>query len=55
MLFDSASELTEFMRDVARQEHNLDLPVGAKGYVFNADSLLVIQALDIGTRVSNLR
>lgn len=55
MLFDGASELTDFMRDMAKQEHNLDLPVGAKGYVFNADSVLVIQAMDIGTRVSNLR
>jgi uncharacterized protein YegL len=55
MLFDGASELTEYMRDAAKREHNLDLPIGAKGYIFNADSVLVIQALDIGTRVSNLR
>ncbi len=55
MLFNGASELTEFMRDMAKREHNLDLPISTKGYIFNADSVLVIQALDIGTRVSNLR
>lgn len=55
LLFDNSSELTEFMREEAKREHDLDLPSGSKGYIFNADSILVIQALDIGTKVSNLR
>ena len=54
MLFGSASFLTPFMRSVA-EEHGFDLSNGAKGFVLNADLVLVIQALDIGTRPSNLR
>ncbi|SDO17413.1 hypothetical protein SAMN04487897_109100 [Paenibacillus sp. yr247] len=55
MLFGGASYLTPFMRSVANQEHELSLSDGAKGFVLNADLTLVIQALDIGTRPSNLR
>lgn len=55
MLFHGASYLTPFMRSVANQEHELNLSDGAKGFVLNADLTLVIQALDIGTRPSNLR
>ena len=54
MLFDAASELTPFMQSVAK-EQELVLQPGAKGFVFNGDLMLVIQALDIGTRPSNLR
>jgi hypothetical protein len=54
MLFDGASVLTPFMRSVA-QEHGFNLSEGAKGFVLNADLVLVIQALDIGTRPSNMR
>lgn len=55
MLFHGASYLTTFMKNVANQEHGLNLSDGAKGFVLNADLTLVIQALDIGTRPSNLR
>jgi hypothetical protein len=54
MLFQTASELTPFMRQVA-QEHGFTLGEHARGFVLNADLVLVIQAIDIGTRPSNLR
>jgi len=53
-LFEGASFLTPFMRSIA-SEHGLTVGDGAKGFVLNADLVLVIQALDIGTRPSNLR
>lgn len=53
-LFDGASFLTPFMRTVA-SEHGFKLGEGAKCFVLNAELVLVIQALDIGTRPSNLR
>ncbi len=54
LLFEGASPLTSFMRAVA-SEHGFSLSDGARGFVPNADLVLVIQALDIGTRPSNLR
>jgi hypothetical protein len=54
LLFDGASVLTPSMRNVA-SEHGFSLSDGAKCFVLNADLVLVIQALDIGTRASNLR
>ncbi|MGI8958791.1 MAG: VWA domain-containing protein [Bryobacteraceae bacterium] len=54
-LFEGASPLTYNMRAVANSQHGMTLSDGARGYVFNADMVLVIQALDIGTRPSNLR
>ncbi len=54
LLFDAASELTPYMREMARK-YGFDLPLGSKGFTFNADLVLVIQALDIGTRPSELR
>jgi len=55
MLFDGASNLTPFMRDVASREHGLRVSEASKAFVFNANLTLVIQALEIGTRPSNLR
>ena len=55
MLFENASELTSYMMDFAKTQHNFELQPGAKGFTFNADLVLVIQALDIGTRPSDLR
>ena len=43
------------MRSVANSQHGLNLTEGARGFVLNGDMVLVIQALDIGTRPSNLR
>ena len=53
-LFNGASALTPFMRSVA-SEQGFALGDGARGFVLNADLVLVIQALEIGTRPSNLR
>ena|SRR5256885_3856969 len=55
MLFNGASTLTPFMRDVAARDHGLRVSDGSKAFVLNADLTLVVQALDIGTRPSNLR
>lgn len=55
MLFECASPLTFNMRTIANSQHGMTLGEGARGYVFNGDMVLVIQALDIGTRPSNLR
>lgn len=55
MLFHGASCLTEDMLSVANKEHNLGLHEGAKAFVLNGELTLVVQAIDIGTRASNLR
>ena len=54
MLFNGSSRLTPHMIAVA-SDYGLFLNPGARGFVLNADLELVIQALDIGTRPSNLR
>ena len=54
-LFDCASPLTSHMRMIGNTHHGMNLSEGARGYVYNGDMVLVIQALDIGTRPSNLR
>jgi hypothetical protein len=54
LLFEGASALTDFMRHVAL-EQGLRTDEGAKSFVMNADLVMLIQALTIGTRPSNLR
>ncbi|PYY12875.1 MAG: hypothetical protein DMG60_23030 [Acidobacteria bacterium] len=54
LLFNGASTLTPNMRSRA-QEMGFPVGEGSKGFVLNADLVLVIQALEIGTRPSNLR
>ncbi len=54
LLFNTASELTPFMMTAAK-EQGFNVQQGSKGFVFNGDLTLVIQALEIGTRPSNLR
>jgi hypothetical protein len=54
-LFEGSSVLTPFMRSAANSQHGLSLSDGARGFVLNGDMVLVVQALDIGTRPSNLR
>lgn len=53
-LFNGASPLTSFMRQIA-SEHNANTAEGAKSFVLNATPIEIVQALDIGTRPSNLR
>jgi hypothetical protein len=55
VLFEGSSVLTPFMRSIANQEHGFGLSEGARGFVLNGDLTLIIQAMDIGTRPSNLR
>lgn len=52
MLFNGASALPNFMRNVASQEFNLNLSDGAKAFVLNGDIDLIITAIEIGTRPS---
>lgn len=54
VLFEGASSLTDFMRSVAA-EHNANTSEGAKAFVLNGTPVEIIQAIDIGTRPSNLR
>jgi hypothetical protein len=54
LLFETSSVLTPFMRKVA-SEMGFDVSDKTRGFVLNADLPLVVQALEIGTRPSNLR
>lgn len=54
MLFETASKLTPTMRALAK-EHGLKTTENARAFVLNADMVLLVQAIDIGTRPSNLR
>ena len=53
-LFSMSSRLPEHMRAMARQQ-GLALEQGARGFVFNADASSVVQFLNIGTQVLNVR
>lgn len=54
MLFNGASVLPEFMKSVARQDYGMNLPEDARAFVLNGDATIIITAIDIGTRPSNL-
>src|SRR5262249_27808138 len=54
LLFRISSPLPGYMRAFALQD-GLAASDGARGFLFNADPVAVIQFLDIGTRPSNLR
>ena len=54
-LFAGSSVLPEFILSTAKTAHKMSLAAGARGYVYNGDMVLVIQALDIGTRPANMR
>jgi hypothetical protein len=54
LLFEGASTLTPFMRRVGA-DLGLQLSERSRGFVLNADLPMVVQALEIGTRPSNLR
>lgn len=55
MLFKSSSVLTPFMVDVAKNEYKLNVSENSKGFVLNGELAVIITALEIGTRPSNLR
>lgn len=54
LMFDGASFLPDFMKQVAKQDYQMALPEDAKAFVLNGDIDLIITAIDIGTRPSNL-
>jgi len=54
MLFNTASHFTPLMAALAR-EHGFDVSDDSRAFVLNADMVLLVQAIDIGTRPSNLR
>ena len=54
MLFDGSSILTPFMLTLAKEE-GLQVADGAKAFVLNSSLEILIKALEIGTRPSNLR
>jgi hypothetical protein len=54
MLFETASLLTPTMRGLAK-EHGLDTSEDSRCFVLNGDLVLLVQAIDIGTRPSNLQ
>jgi len=54
MLFETSSPLTPTMRSLA-SEHGFSPSETARSFVLNADMILLVQAIDIGTRPANLR
>jgi len=54
MLFETSSPLTPTMRALAK-EHGFNPSESARSFVLNADMVLLVQAIDIGTRPANLR
>ena len=54
MLFQTASPLTPAMRGLAK-EHGFDTSEDSRCFVLNADMVLLVKAIDIGTRPSNVQ
>jgi hypothetical protein len=54
LLYRLSSPLPEDMRTAA-QRHDLALADGARGFAFNADITSIVQFLDVGTQVMDLR
>ncbi len=54
MLFETASPLTPTMRALAK-EHGFDTSEDSRCFVLNGDLVLLVQAIDIGTRPSNVQ
>ncbi len=54
LLFETSSPLTPTMRALAK-EHGFSPSQNARAFVLNADMVLLVQAIDIGTRPANLR
>lgn len=54
-MFDMSSSLTDSMIMMAKDNFQIDLPIGAKAFVYNANIEQLVTLLDIGTRPSNMR
>ena len=55
MLFHSASPLTPFMVELAQKDYGKNVKEASKGFVLNGDLAIIITAMEIGTRPSNMR
>ena len=53
LLFETASPLSPTMRALAK-EHGIPTSESSRAFVLNADMVLLVQAVDIGTRPANL-
>ena len=53
MLFNTASPLTDAMRAIAK-ERGIPTTAGSRAFVLNADMVALVQAIEIGTRPSNV-
>jgi len=53
MLFETSSPLTPTMRALAK-EHGIPTTEGSRAFVLNADMVLLVQAIDIGTRPASV-
>ncbi len=54
MLWETASPLSPTMRALAK-EYGIKTTDDSRGFVLNADMVMLVQAIDIGTRPANLR
>jgi len=54
MLFETSSLLSPTMRALAK-EYGIKTSDSSRGFVLNADMVMLVQAIDIGTRPANLR
>jgi hypothetical protein len=54
MLYETSSPLTPTMRGLAK-EHGFDTSEDSRCFVLNGDLVLLVQAIDIGTRPSNVQ
>lgn len=52
MMFNGASALPDFLREVAIQEYGLQLSDSARAFVLNAEIDIIVTAIEIGTRPS---
>lgn len=56
MLYNSASKLTPFMIEIAKKEFGYNVDTNSKAFMLNVNEVRgIIEALEIGTRPSNLR
>ena len=54
MLWETSSPLSPTMRALAK-EYGIKTSDSSRGFVLNADMVMLVQAIDIGTRPANLR
>jgi hypothetical protein len=55
VMFEMCSQLTEAMAKTAREDFQLKIDKGARGFVYNSGIEAIVTTLEIGTRPANLR